>query len=528
MALGVPMENYYEHVIVRGMSASHRGVDIGWQLVDINGNPINQYRIEKLLAVENGVCVAEGFGKNVYGAWIDNELRAGRISPTTAEAYRNEIICWIQLDNGWIAKYGHCAETYVSKGERVTKGQLVALMGSTGNSDGNHLHFELNINGTYVDFRPYLEPRVSVVAQGSIGTPTELPEGFNETAYLFLNPDVASAVQKGTFPSGANHYIRFGKSENRLYKQSDMDRVKELENLLNAKEEEKNQIIAQKNQEFSQYRQQILSELDQIKLAKENEVRATYDGQIVNLKEQLRLANEKIVALQTPQDEESEESVSEWEQKYNELVEDSRLEREEVKKTVQALQDTIKVKDSELQQKNEEIVAINNSSILPHDLQVVLKENPVLLDIAKGKVKPQAKHFTAPFWFMVQKLKENKPIVYKFLVATIGTANAVLWFPYLEPFLNTLPTELSYEALIGWFMVNIGTVVGIAEVGFLKNKNKILVLQILTPIAVSIWQHWEETHKKQKELEKLQKKEIKADDIKVEAAPSPFLQSLSN
>lgn len=45
-----------------------------------------------------------------------------------------------------------------------------------------------------------------------------LPADFNEAAYLRLNPDVAIAVRKGIFPSGAAHYIEYGRREGRNYK----------------------------------------------------------------------------------------------------------------------------------------------------------------------------------------------------------------------------------------------------------------------------------------------------------------------
>lgn len=64
----------------------------------------------------------------------------------------------VQVDhgNGYVTRYGHNSSLTVSVGQHVYKGQQVARAGSTGNSTGNHCHFEVKINGTSVNPLSYL------------------------------------------------------------------------------------------------------------------------------------------------------------------------------------------------------------------------------------------------------------------------------------------------------------------------------------------------------------------------------------
>ncbi len=89
---------------------------------------------------------------------VDIAQAGGRGTPILASAsgtvvlakngvygYGRHII--IQHDSGYTTLYGHNSELYVSVGDRVSQGQIIAAMGSTGNSYGVHVHFEVRHNG---------------------------------------------------------------------------------------------------------------------------------------------------------------------------------------------------------------------------------------------------------------------------------------------------------------------------------------------------------------------------------------------
>ena len=92
-------------------------------------------------AYHNGLDIAGPVGTHIYAA--DSGV-------VTRALYTNVgygIYCIIE-HGGYQTLYGHCSRLLVSAGQQVTKGQVIAYMGSTGNSTGPHLHFEVK-KGNY-------------------------------------------------------------------------------------------------------------------------------------------------------------------------------------------------------------------------------------------------------------------------------------------------------------------------------------------------------------------------------------------
>lgn len=69
-------------------------------------------------------------------------------------AYGNCVI--IDHENGMRTRYAHAKQLCCKAGDRVSQGEVIALVGTTGQSSGNHLHFEVTVNGKRVDPAPYI------------------------------------------------------------------------------------------------------------------------------------------------------------------------------------------------------------------------------------------------------------------------------------------------------------------------------------------------------------------------------------
>ena len=62
----------------------------------------------------------------------------------------------IDHGNGIVTAYAHQSSFVIGQGAYVSRGQAIGRVGSTGNSTGPHLHFEVRLNGGAVDPMPYL------------------------------------------------------------------------------------------------------------------------------------------------------------------------------------------------------------------------------------------------------------------------------------------------------------------------------------------------------------------------------------
>jgi murein DD-endopeptidase MepM/ murein hydrolase activator NlpD len=103
-----------------------------------------------------GLDIAAPIGTPVYAATAGVVQRAGSATGFGLAVY-------IRGDDGAVTVYGHVNEYYVSAGERVSAGELIAEVGNRGQSTGPHLHFEVHPSGAMyggqIDPVPWLRSR---------------------------------------------------------------------------------------------------------------------------------------------------------------------------------------------------------------------------------------------------------------------------------------------------------------------------------------------------------------------------------
>ena len=95
-----------------------------------------------------GEDIPAGYGAEILAAASGTVVTAGWVS-----GYGN--YTGIDHGGGLMTAYGHQSSFAVSVGDVVTQGQVIGYVGSTGNSTGPHLHFEVYVNGATVDPKSY-------------------------------------------------------------------------------------------------------------------------------------------------------------------------------------------------------------------------------------------------------------------------------------------------------------------------------------------------------------------------------------
>jgi murein DD-endopeptidase MepM/ murein hydrolase activator NlpD len=97
-----------------------------------------------------GLDIGGDTGDPIYAAADGTVIEAGY-----SGSHGNNVL--IAHSNGLRTHYSHLSKILTEVGTKVSKGDIIAELGSTGRSTGPHLHYEVIINGEHVDPRPYLK-----------------------------------------------------------------------------------------------------------------------------------------------------------------------------------------------------------------------------------------------------------------------------------------------------------------------------------------------------------------------------------
>jgi murein DD-endopeptidase MepM/ murein hydrolase activator NlpD len=109
-------------------------------------------------AMHPGIDLAGQYGTPIYATADGTVLRAG----WNSGGYGN--LVEIDHGRGITTRYGHMSAILVSAGQHITRGQQIGRMGSTGRSTGNHLHYEVRIDGRAVNPIPFMKSTDYVLA----------------------------------------------------------------------------------------------------------------------------------------------------------------------------------------------------------------------------------------------------------------------------------------------------------------------------------------------------------------------------
>lgn len=134
--------------IVNGSAPSAQVLGIG--LVKPVSGTISSRFGARASGNHKGLDIAAPTGRTIAAA------ATGTVTFSGWDSYGLGYCVKISHGNGVETVYGHCSKLYVTKGQKVSAGEAIAAVGSTGNSTGSHLHLEISVNGVRQNPQLYL------------------------------------------------------------------------------------------------------------------------------------------------------------------------------------------------------------------------------------------------------------------------------------------------------------------------------------------------------------------------------------
>lgn len=123
-----------------------------WPVSGTRGSDISAYYGDG--RGHKGIDIARPRGTNIYSV-ADGVVTFAGPATGSYSSYGNMVLIK-HNDGSTTTAYAHCDQVFLSSGDVVRKGQVIASVGSTGYSTGNHLHFEVRKNGVRVNPASYL------------------------------------------------------------------------------------------------------------------------------------------------------------------------------------------------------------------------------------------------------------------------------------------------------------------------------------------------------------------------------------
>ncbi|MBN2158867.1 MAG: M23 family metallopeptidase [Spirochaetes bacterium] len=124
------------------------------------------------------IRISSAFGQRGSRFHTGADMPATRGTPIIAVMDGRVLLTGFDRGNGWnvilehrdsfYTRYAHCYKIFIKPGDYVKKGQVIALVGSTGHSTGNHLHFEIRYNDIPLNPLDFLPAKENIVRPHSM------------------------------------------------------------------------------------------------------------------------------------------------------------------------------------------------------------------------------------------------------------------------------------------------------------------------------------------------------------------------
>ena len=144
----------YKNIGVQIVNEDSMPTDLGVTLIrPVSGVISSRYGL-RWRDNHKGLDIAAPKGTAIKAAAGGTVIFAGNGAGHGYSGYGNVVV--VQSTSSLVILYGHCSEVNCKTGDQVAQGQIIAKVGSTGISTGNHLHFEIRYNGTAINPQKYV------------------------------------------------------------------------------------------------------------------------------------------------------------------------------------------------------------------------------------------------------------------------------------------------------------------------------------------------------------------------------------